>query len=543
VRLYNAGSRVGALAVAALAAAGMGPALPGTAAASVTSAVAPVSWGTCADSDLDGVPAAQRTKFSCAVYVVPMDYAHPENGSINLAMMRRTANDTAHRIGSLFLNPGGPGGTGYQLPIAASTRIFQPEVLDRFDLVGFDPRGVGRSTALRCFTTQEDHDKVFANVAAIPLTGKEIRDATAANRTYGQYCGRLAGPLIDHMSTADVVRDLDRMRAAVGDDKLNYVGFSYGTLIGATYATMFPGSTRAIVIDGNVDPELRLSNGLEYDRQRAGGFEASLDALLKRCDAAGAACAFGGGARAKFDDIRESLKRNGPVRLPNDATVSYSTLITTVSSVLYRVELLESLTKLMQAVYEAVHPPLGQQPDAVGADVTALLSSAGNIRWDALPDTAYVTDDSYSAVNCSDKPFWQPAIATPAIADSWDATMPTFGRELAWGDPAVCPLWPVHDAAPYRGPWNHRTTNPVLVIGNYHDPATQYEFARRMSRELGNARLLTVDAFGHCVLGKSLCADRIAARYLTELAMPDPGTVCAPNVQPFPDASPTSSRP
>lgn len=531
--------RAVALTVAALAT-GMGLASPTTAAAAPTPA-APVSWGACAAADLTGVPDAEKAQFSCATYVVPLDYRHPQQGSINLAMMRRTANDQSKKIGSLFLNPGGPGGSGYRMPVSGK-RIFQPEVLDRFDLIGFDPRGVARSTPLRCFTTQEDYDKVFAKAAAIPLTQQEETDTLAANDEYGDFCSRLAGPLKEHMSTADVARDLDRMRAGVGDDKLNYVGFSYGTLLGATYANMFPAKARAIVIDGNVDPKLRLSNGLEYDRQRTNGFEISLNALLKRCDAAGAACTFSpGGARAKFDDMRESLKRNGPVKLPNGTQVSYSTLINTVSGTLYRVGSLESLTKLLQDIYLAVHPPAGpMRPHATlsNDETAALLANAKLARFDVRPDSLYTADDSYYAVNCSDKPFTQPADATPRIAGEWEKQLPTFGRLQAWSDPAVCPLWPVDNPVPYEGPWNHKTANPVLVVGNYYDPATQYEFAKRMSQELGNARLLTVNAFGHCVLGGSTCADKIAAKYLIDLAVPDAGTVCDANVQPFPGAKP-----
>jgi pimeloyl-ACP methyl ester carboxylesterase len=128
-----------------------------------------VSWGPCAEGDLSNVPPAERSRFSCANFVVPLDYDRPNQGTINLAMLRRAANDQANRIGSLFLNPGGPGGSGYRLPTVGGL-IFEPQVLDRFDLIGFDPRGVARSTPLKCFATQEDADAVFGRMAPLPIT-------------------------------------------------------------------------------------------------------------------------------------------------------------------------------------------------------------------------------------------------------------------------------------------------------------------------------------------------------------------------------------
>jgi len=149
-------------------------------------------------------------------------------------------------------------------------------------------------------------------------------------------------------------------------------------------------------------------------------------------------------------------------------------------------------------------------------------------------DTPYTADDSYPAVNCTDKPFDNRPNQTPRIADRFERQMPTFGRFLAWADPAICPNWPLEDRQVFDGPWNRKTPNPVLVYGNFYDPATQYEFAKRTARELGNGFLVSADAFGHTILGFSKCTDTIATKYLTDLKLPGPGTVCPPNVQPFP---------
>jgi pimeloyl-ACP methyl ester carboxylesterase len=509
------------------------------AAAAKEPAVAPVVWGACPAADISNVPPAERFRFSCANYVVPLDYDRPNRGTINLVLMRRAANDQANRIGSLFLNPGGPGGSGYRFPTITQLLV-QPAVADRFDVIGFDPRGVARSTPLRCFATQEDANAVFGRMALLPISRQEERDTLAAMRDYGRFCAQFAGPLLEEMSTENVARDLDRMRAAVGDQQLNFLGFSYGTLIGATYVNMFPNRSRAIILDGNVDPDLRLHNGLEYDRQRTNGFEISLDAFLRTCDSAGPDCAFSDGSpRAKFDELRTYLRETGPITFPDGSQIAIDEFTDLVAGTLYDLTALADLAAFLQALYDIINPPSALSRSATPsgtASVQAILGNAKLAKRDIRPDTPYTSDDSYAAVNCTDKPFRHRANEVPSIADKWERQMPTFGRYLAWADPAICPSWPLKHRDVYSGPWNRRTPNPVLVYGNFYDPATQYLFAQRMTRQLDNARLVSVDAFGHTILGFSTCADNIATSYLIGLSVPSRGTVCQPNVPPFPPA-------
>jgi pimeloyl-ACP methyl ester carboxylesterase len=527
----------GAIVVLALVTGALGLVVPtsSAAAAPTPKAPVPVSWQQCPASELAGVPAAELPLYSCADYAVPLDHERPKLGTINLALMRRAANDQAHRVGSLFLNPGGPGGSGFGMP-KSGKNIFEPEVLDRFDLIGFDPRGVARSTPLRCFATQEDADDVFGRMAALPVTAQEESSTIKAYKDYGKFCGRFGGPLLDHMSTEDVAQDLDMLRGAVGDKKLTYVGFSYGTMLGATYVNMFPKKARAIILDGNVDPQLRVNDGVEYDKQRTdGGFQYSFENFLTRCDQ-DPDCAFAGNARAKFTALHNYLRNVGPITLPDGTVADEGAVIGTITGVLYSPEDFGPLAELLQALYDASHPAAASRKAVTisTAEVKSLMATAKLAKLDIRPDSPYASDDSYLAVNCSDKPFNNTIGEVPRIADKWERQIPDFGRYLAWGDPAGCPVWPAKDVDAYRGPWNHRTDTPVLLFGNYYDPATQYKFAQRMSRELGNARLVSVDSFGHCILGGSQCTDRIAADYLIDLAMPGPNTVCHPDVQPFP---------
>jgi len=507
-----------------------GLAIGGSAAAQPAPQSAPASWTTCAADVLAEIPAAQRDKVSCAAYPVPVDHAKPRGATIDIQMMKRPADDQAHKIGSLFINPGGPGGAGL-IYSAYGSSFFQPEVMQRFDLIGFDPRGVGRSAPLKCFTTQEEADEVFGRMSPVPVTKTEIRNTMDATLDYTKSCGKVAGPLLQHMSTEDVARDLDLMRQGVGDKQLTYVGFSYGTLLGATYANIFPSKSRAIVIDGNVDPALRTSNGAEYDKQRAQGFEIALDAFLKRCDTVGAKCAFSDGdPRAKFDALRDHL-RTQPVTLPGGAVVTFADVIGRVSSNLYSPSTFTALAAWLQSIHNAINGVASLA--AASVDVPLLANNRGLADVRALGDTPYAFDDSYYGVNCTDKPFLRVPELFPLVAKQWERQSPTFGRSQAASDLLTCASWPVRHPDRWAGPWNRKTPNPVLVVGNYYDPATQYKFAQRMARELGNARLISVDAFGHCILGDSAGADTVATDYLVRLKVPASGQVFQPNVQPF----------
>ncbi|MFD9705953.1 alpha/beta fold hydrolase [Lentzea sp. NPDC059081] len=516
----------------------LGTVVSGQGAASAQApAVRPAAWGQCAEDVLATLPATvtpeERARLTCAVQEVPVDHSRPRGDKTGIAMMRRPANDPSRKIGSIFLNPGGPGGSGL-IRGAIAKNYFPASVLDRFDVVGFDPRGVARSAPLRCFRTQEEADDVNAGWSALPITQEEIGTTIRSAKAYTDYCRINAGPLLNFMSTEAVARDLDVMREAVGDEQLNFVGFSYGTLIGSTYANIFPSKSRAIVIDGNVDPQLRLTNGPEYDRQRAQGFEIALDAMLKRCDSAGAEkCAFAGDARKKFEDMKKALGR-GPVTLPGGTQVTLADVVGRVAGDLYSVPRFVALVAWLQSIHNALNPaPMAFSAQSVVDLPAPLNNGGGRFDVDPLPETPYTADDSYYAVNCTDKPFARSNRNWAATAAKWEKQSPTFGRYQAASDLLACPTWPTRHPDRWIGPWNRKTPNPVLVVGNYYDPATQYVFAQRMAKQLGNARLISVDSFGHCILGRAAAVDAVVARYLVDLVAPADGQVFQPNLQPF----------
>lgn len=483
---------------------------------------AAVAWGDCPADELAGLPPAVRPRFSCATYAVPTDYRHPAAGTTGLALLRRAAEDPGRRIGSLFIAAGGPGGSGIARLQELEGRL-PAEVVRRFDLVGFDQRGVGRSDPLRCFGTEEQAAAVYGQIVGVPVTGAEIGSTLHGNRELTAACAATAGPLLPHMSTVDVARDLDRLRQGVGEEKLNLLGYSYATLLGATYANLFPQRVRAFVLDGNVDPRLRTSDGMEYLRQHAAGAEAVIDDFLALCAGAGPRCAFSGGdPRAKFAELRQRL-RLGPVLVPGAGPVDLTTFTAGVADSLYDPQAYPDLAAGLQAVYAAIHP-----------DAPAPAGSGRLLERAAAAGTPYTGSEAGLAVNCLDEPFPRRQADYPRAAARWERQSPTAGRPEAFSQLA-CATWPVREAERYSGPWNRPTANPLLLFGNRHDPATNLTFNTRTAASLGSARLVTVDLFGHTVIGRarSACADAIAGRYLTDLVLPAPNTVCPADAQPF----------
>ncbi|MET0423776.1 MAG: alpha/beta hydrolase [Actinoplanes sp.] len=477
-----------------------------------------LTWAACTEEALLG--------YDCATHEVPLDHDRPGGPTTTIALARRPAGDPAHKIGTIFVNPGGPGGAGRGMVRAASA-IVSPEVLQRFDLVGFDPRGIGASDPLQCLATDAEAETLLARMTGVPLTPAQISSTLKANYAYTEACKRNAGPLLTHMSTLNVAKDLDRLRQAVGDAKLNYIGFSYGTLIGATYVNLFPGKVRAVVIDGNVDPEQRTDHRLANKFDRAGGFEIAFRGFLRECDAAGApACAFAGGASGKFAQIRARF-RQGPVTLPVYGTVTLDDLTSLVAGSMYDLASFPETAEILQFVHDA----LFGGPATLRATAPPALPGSPPARgW--LPDAySYTSNDASFAVNCADAPLPRNPALYPGFAVAFEAAHPTFGRAEAFSE-VGCANWP-RVSERYHGPWNRPTSQTVLVVNPTFDPATRYDFAQRMTRQLGDARLLTLDGFGH-TSSFSTCVTGWYTRYLLAGELPPPGTRCAQDRAPFP---------
>jgi pimeloyl-ACP methyl ester carboxylesterase len=507
--------RFAAQAAAALTLTAAAIAVPG---AAIASAAPPFTWSACTEPTLAG--------FQCATYEVPLDHDKPRGATTTIALARRPADNPAAKIGTIFVNPGGPGGAGRGM-VRSSARIASPEVLARFDLVGFDPRGIGASDPVQCFATDAEAEALFARMKGVPLTKAEITETLKANWEYTEACKQNMGPLLTHMSTLNVVKDLDLLRQGAGDSRLNFIGYSYGTLIGATYANLFPGKVRAVVIDGNVDPDQRTNHRLANKFDRAGGFEIALAGFLAECDKAGTACAFSGDARGKFDRLRDRL-RQGPVDVPGLGVVTIDDLTGYVGQILYNVANFPAAAETLQVVHDGVFGG----PSALRTATVELPKAPPARGW--LGDAySYTGNDAFFAVNCADAPLPRDPRLYPAFATVFEKAHPTFGRAEAFSE-VGCANWPVIREA-YDGPWNRRTDRTVLVVNPTYDPATRYDFGVRMTRQLGNARLLTLDGFGH-TSNYSACVTSWYTRYLINGEVPPKGTRCTQDRAPFPAA-------
>jgi pimeloyl-ACP methyl ester carboxylesterase len=480
--------------------------------------------------------------YQCATARVPLDYRHPHGAAISIAMIRHQAAGPGRTLGSLFFNPGGPGGPGTVVLPAAYSRL-PAQLRARFDVISFDPRGVGRSTAVRCFPSAAAENKFLARLpAGFPVGAGP--DA-AWERGYARFdaiCGAHADrALLDHDTTADVARDMDLMRRAVGDPVLNYLGVSYGTMLGATYANLFPSKVGAMVLDGNINPVDWTHGGPLPTALRMGtdlATAATLRSFLGLCGQVPAArCAFSAGTpaatRTKFAALLRRL-RHHPVTVGH-TRYGYAAAVSAAADGLPGVKADPRLfmtgwpatARVLEQLWAASAP--GHHPLAL-----AYQKPRGQGAGGAAAAALYNGPEQSYAVMCTDGPNPQDPAAYPALARFAAARSGAAGPIWSWfSEP--CAGWPGRSQDRYQGPWNRPTAHPILVIGNTGDPATPYWDSVAMSRLLARARLLTVDGFGHTeLLNPSTCATAYEMRYLLTGALPPAGTVCPQNGQPFP---------
>jgi pimeloyl-ACP methyl ester carboxylesterase len=509
----------------AVAAAGTATAAPPAAVAARASRPAPATpavpalhWQPC-----DG-------SFQCATARVPLDYRHPRGQLISIAVIRHPATDPARRAGTLFFNPGGPGTSGTALA-PVGYRLFPAQVRARFDIVSFDPRGVPASTAIRCFPDATAENRFLSRAPQGFPVG--ARQEVAWVRTYAAFeerCVRRGGSLLTHDSAADVARDMDLLRQAVGAPKLNYLGISWGTLLGATYANLFPGKVGAMILDGNIDPvawtqpsgDLPTALRMGTDMSSA----ATLHAFLDLCGAAGASrCAFSAGSpaatRAKFAALLGRLRRH-PVAIGSPPQLyTYASTVQAAANFLDTTQPEPALGFPGWTGGASLLQQLWQAPPAHGGQAAAVA-----------PSSPYNGLEQEMAVMCGESPNPRDPRAYDGLARLAYRRSGPVGPYWSWLT-EVCSRWPA-TADPYRGPWDRRTASPILVIGNTVDPNTPYQDALAMSRDLARGRLLTVHGYGHTeFLNPSSCAARYETRYLLTGALPPAGTICRQDKAPF----------
>ncbi|MGW1798106.1 alpha/beta hydrolase [Streptomyces sp. NPDC001984] len=465
-------------------------------------------WKTCPDT-----PA-----FQCTTVKAPLDYAHPDAGDINLEAARKKATRTgATRIGSLLFNPGGPGESAIDYLTAAPDKFASVNAaFERlnatYDLVALDPRGVGHSTPVDCGT--DTSTAATDSGASTPSTDQKIQESAAAWAEVAAACARHAGRLLPHVGTLDAARDMDLMRALLGDEQLHYIGWSYGTYLGATYAELFPSRVGRMVLDGAVDPSLNA--GSHYLSQ-ARGHQVAWEAFATDC-AARSDCPVGHSVKEAgrtLDSLVARLDRT-PLRQGKDITIDGQTvLITTIF--LLRAPNWPTLRQVLR--------------EALAGDTTTLQESYGGQLSDSLGV------QSQTAVSCLSStlgPRYTAAQAKAHLAELKQVA-PQFGKFwvqfLTW-----CTSWPVpanQTAHPITAPG----AAPILVVGTTRDPATPYNQAQALARQLQSGRLLTWDGDGHgAYIQGSTCIQNAVDHYLLDGRLPAAGTICT-------DAPDTANEP
>lgn len=516
--------------VPAVAATGPGgdPPSPG---GQVEAPVPQIAWGPCDGAGLDA--------FECASVEVPTDYDRPQGRTTTIGLTRLPATDPARRVGSLFTNFGGPGGPGVEGLHQLGGRLFDDEVLARFDVIGFDPRAVGTSDPATCFRDPERETAFLSGVPAFPVTDREERRFLGQMATLGASCTLFSGDRISHSSTANVARDMDLLRQAVGDDELSYVGYSYGTVLGATYAALFPDRVRAMVLDGTMDVDAWSGVGsdelLGARIGQAAGATETFEEFARLCAEAGpSACALASlGDPAEVVEATYSALRDAPVEvpLPDGSTVpiGYPETVALVFSYLYEPVAwgdLDLTLAGLAVLSGAVGPPAADAPSArfAAPSLGELLRRAGYAQ-------DYPSVGGALASLCVDVTTPGAPRSYAAKVDALDAQYPHFGRYRGWVG-IQCEFVPVTDRDAFAGPWDQTTDAPVLVVGTRFDPATPYASTQPYADHWPDARVLTVEGWGHTIIGKSACADAAVARYLVDLEATD-GATCTQDVTPF----------
>lgn len=445
--------------------------------------------------------------FDCADLSVPLDHADPAGEHIDLALIRRPAGEPGARLGSLVVNPGGPGASGVEFVSLDAETYFSRDVLAQFDIVGFDPRGVGGSAPVDCGF--EEASEEADDIPFPPETDQDRQELVASLERLAAECERRSGDLLPHLSTEAAARDLDLLRAGLGEETLSYHGISYGTFLGATYASLFPTRIRAMVLDGAVDPEVWQGDGSQMVRDQTAAFDQALSAFFAACRRNRDTCSFGDGDPAAALDrlvVELADEPSGGSRPADDGAV-----IQTVVSALYN---------------DASWPELAEAlRRAENGDVSLLRTLANGPVHQPPGDRDYNFAAANIAIVCADRTSTPDIQTLERLAEELEEVNPHFGPGIAYGE-LTCTDWPPV-ASRYTGPYRADGAPPILVLGTTGDPATPVAHARALAAQLSSGVLLVREGQAHGAYGYANdCVDTAVDAYLLALTVPEDGTTC-----------------
>jgi len=442
--------------------------------------------------------------FQCGTLQVPLDYSQPGGHKISLALLRKPALDQSQRIGSLLMNPGGPGESGIDFMRSDISSL--SNLNKRFDLVTWDPRGVAASSPIAC-VDGPTLDQYLA-LDSVLDDAQEKQAAIQANKDFAAACQRRFGDLLPFLDSESTARDMDEMRAAVGDDKLTYLGFSYGTFIGQWYAHLFPTRVRALSLDGVVDPTVSANDSL---LGQVKGFEQNLNAWVANCRAS-ATCAYSrtGDPRVKLNAAMARLDAN-PLRVGN-RQLTRSLAMTGVLVTLYS-----------QSTWQVLDRALTALDNGDGSTMLFLADAYNQRKADGTYDNLF--NGAYQATYCLDFAVPADIAAYDKLGSAFAQAAPFFGPWSQYSN-LQCAYWPAkpkheNEPLPVSG------APPILLVGGTNDPATPYSEAQSVNKQVQGSVLLTRQGNGHTSYDASACSHDIEDAYLINLTVPAPGTVCS----------------
>ncbi len=454
-----------------------------------------LDWQACGDNE-------------CATMTVPLDYTEAGAATTGIALERTLAADADRRVGSLVVNPGGPGAPGTTMAENAAD-YFNPALLDRVDVVAFDPRGTGDSDPVDCLS-DADLDAYVAQDPT-PDDAAETRQYVQDQRDFLAGCVQGSAEIAGHVSTVETARDLDVLRSVLGEERLSYLGFSYGTTLGSTYASLFPATVGRFVLDGATDPTL---DGRANALSQARGFQTALDAYLDDCVGDDGDCFLGGSreeALATIDELFATIEAQ-PLPTGGDRELAIGNAFYGVALPLYS-----------RANWPALDQGLAQALDGNGETLMLLSDVYGSRN----PDGSYADNslEAFGAINCLDDPGGLTPDRVPAEYPAFDEASPTFGRVFAWG--LIGCVGAQVTAAEEPPTIRAEGAAPIVVVGTTRDPATPYEEAVALADQLASGVLLSRDGDGHTAYNSGNdCIDEAIEGYLLDGEVPADGTEC-----------------